>query len=101
MATFGVYVLSSPDNILTAEKTFVALALFGILRFPISVFPMLIGSLIQVTVSVRRLQAFLTLSEINPDDVTRDPNSSQYCSTLAPCTLLLTQPFVTRNQIII
>jgi hypothetical protein len=77
LVTFAVYVLSSPDNILTAEKTFVALALFGILRFPISIFPMLIGSLVQVAVSCRRLQAFLTLPEVNPDDVTRDPNSSQ------------------------
>lgn len=47
--TFAVYVLSSPENVLTAEKTFVALALFSILRFPISVFPMLVGTLVQVS----------------------------------------------------
>jgi hypothetical protein len=47
--TFSVYVLSSPENVLTAEKTFVALALFSILRFPISVFPMLVGTLVQVS----------------------------------------------------
>jgi len=38
VATFATYVLSSDSNILDAEKAFVSLALFNILRFPLSKF---------------------------------------------------------------
>ena len=48
LTTFAVYVLSSPDNVLDAEKAFVSLALFNILRFPLSMLPQLIASLVQV-----------------------------------------------------
>jgi hypothetical protein len=46
MATFFVYTLSG--NELTATKAFVAISLFNILRFPMSVFPRVIGNIIQV-----------------------------------------------------
>ena len=47
--TFATYVLiDSKNNVLTAEKAFVSLALFDILRFPISMIPQLVNSLILV-----------------------------------------------------
>jgi len=49
IATFATYVLSSKDNVLTAEKAFVALALFNLLRFPLVVFPSVLNSLIDVS----------------------------------------------------
>lgn len=49
LATFAVYVLSSPDNILDSEKAFVALSLFNILRFPLSMLPMIIANMVQVS----------------------------------------------------
>ena len=49
LITFAVYVLSSPKNILNAEKAFVSLALFNILRFPLSMLPMLIANMVQVS----------------------------------------------------
>ena len=48
LTTFAVYVLSSPDNVLDAEKAFVSLALFNIMRFPLNMLPMLMASLVQV-----------------------------------------------------
>lgn len=49
LATFAVYVLSSPANILDSEKAFVALSLFNILRFPLSMLPMIIANMVQVS----------------------------------------------------
>ena len=49
LTTFAVYVLSSEENVLDAEKAFVSLSLFNILRFPLSMLPQLIASLVQVS----------------------------------------------------
>jgi len=46
--TFATYVLIDDKNTLTAEKAFVSLALFNILRFPLSLLPNLITSIIMV-----------------------------------------------------
>ena len=48
LATFATFVLvnkdsSNPNDRLTADKAFVALSLFNILRFPLSMLPMLIS----------------------------------------------------------
>ena len=54
LATFATYVLvnkdsDNPDDRLTADKAFVALSLFNILRFPLSMLPMLISFVVQVS----------------------------------------------------
>ncbi|RUS88621.1 hypothetical protein EGW08_003647, partial [Elysia chlorotica] len=54
LTTFGVYVLSSSDNILDAEKAFVSLALFNILRFPLSMVPTVLTNLVQVSTQSAR-----------------------------------------------
>ena len=51
VTTFAVYVLSSEDNILDAQKAFVSLSLFNILKFPLSMLPQLIASLVQVSLT--------------------------------------------------
>ena len=48
LVTFAVYVLSDINNILDAEKAFVSLSLFNILRFPMSMLPQIISSIVQV-----------------------------------------------------
>lgn len=40
--TFAAYVLSDSENVLDSEKAFVSLSLFNILRFPLSMLPMMI-----------------------------------------------------------
>uniref|UniRef100_A0A7N8XQL6 Multidrug resistance-associated protein 1 n=1 Tax=Mastacembelus armatus TaxID=205130 RepID=A0A7N8XQL6_9TELE len=51
LSTFGVYVLIDEHNVLDAQKAFVSLALFNILRFPLNMLPMVISSMVQVGVS--------------------------------------------------
>ena len=53
LTTFAVYVLSDPSHNLDATKAFVSLSLFNILRFPLSMLPQLIASLVQVRVGER------------------------------------------------
>ncbi|CAF3925067.1 unnamed protein product [Rotaria sp. Silwood2] len=65
ITTFAAYVLSSENNILTAEKAFVSLALFNLLRFPLVVFPSIVNSIIEANVSNKRIQKFLNNEEID------------------------------------
>ena len=72
LATFTTYSLANlnnPGERLTADKAFVALSLFNILRFPLAMLPMLISNLIQASVSVKRLGAFLKNEELDPNIV--------------------------------
>lgn len=48
--SFATYVLADEKNILDSEKAFVSLSLFNILRFPLSMLPMMISNLVQVRV---------------------------------------------------
>ncbi|XP_030874742.1 multidrug resistance-associated protein 1 [Leptonychotes weddellii] len=48
LSTFAVYVTIDKNNILDAQKAFVSLALFNILRFPLNILPMVISSIVQV-----------------------------------------------------
>ncbi|XP_068732556.1 multidrug resistance-associated protein 1-like [Montipora capricornis] len=67
LATFTIYVLTG--NELTANKAFVALSLFNILRYPITFLPNVIISMIQGKVSIDRLTHFLNLEELDPNNV--------------------------------
>lgn len=52
LSTFTVYVLIDKNNVLDAQKAFVSLALFNILRFPLNMLPMVISSMVQVSVEI-------------------------------------------------
>ena len=77
LVTFATYVLSSPDNILDAEKAFVALALFNILRFPLSMLPMMISGMVQASVSVKRIDKYMNAPELNENAVTKINSPSE------------------------
>lgn len=65
--TFGLYVLWDPEkNILTPQITFVALALFNILRFPLAVFAMVFSQAVQCAASNTRLKEFFAAEEMTP-----------------------------------
>lgn len=72
LVTFAVFVSVSPDNILTPGKAFTAISLFNILRFPLSMLPMLIGAMVQTTVSKKRLEKFLGSDDLETDYVRHD-----------------------------
>ncbi|CAL8283935.1 unnamed protein product [Arctogadus glacialis] len=72
LATFGVFVAVSPENVLDAEKAFTSIALFNILRFPLTMLPMLIAIMVQTAVSKKRLEKFLGGEDLDPDIVRHD-----------------------------
>lgn len=57
--SFACYVLIDPSHVLDAERAFASLALFNILRFPMSMLPMLISNLVQVSISTHTMHAGL------------------------------------------
>uniref|UniRef100_A0A4W5LCQ0 ATP-binding cassette, sub-family C (CFTR/MRP), member 3 n=1 Tax=Hucho hucho TaxID=62062 RepID=A0A4W5LCQ0_9TELE len=67
LTTFAVYVTVDKNNILDAEKAFVSLSLFNILRFPLNMLPQVISSIIQASVSLKRIQDFLSHDELDPE----------------------------------
>ncbi|XP_042361797.1 multidrug resistance-associated protein 1 isoform X2 [Plectropomus leopardus] len=69
LSTFAVYVLIDENNVLDAQKAFVSLALFNILRFPLNMLPMVISSMVQASVSLKRLRVFLSHEELQEDSV--------------------------------
>uniref|UniRef100_A0A5F9C1S4 Multidrug resistance-associated protein 1 n=1 Tax=Oryctolagus cuniculus TaxID=9986 RepID=A0A5F9C1S4_RABIT len=71
LSTFAVYVMVDENNILDAQKAFVSLALFNILRFPLNILPMVISSIVQASVSLKRLRIFLSHEELEPDSIER------------------------------
>jgi len=65
--------LIDENNVLDAEKAFVSLSLFNILRFPMSMLPMMIASVIQSSVSIKRINKYMNLHELSEDrDVKKD-----------------------------
>ena len=76
LATFGTFVATS-DEPLTAEKAFVALSLFNILRIPLGTLPYVISMVIEASISMKRLNKFLQNDEIDPDNLeTREQAAS-------------------------
>uniref|UniRef100_A0A8C8SZK8 Multidrug resistance-associated protein 1 n=1 Tax=Pelusios castaneus TaxID=367368 RepID=A0A8C8SZK8_9SAUR len=71
LSTFAVYVLVDKNNVLDAQKAFVSLALFNILRFPLNILPMVISSIVQASVSLKRLRLFLSHEELETNSVIR------------------------------
>lgn len=55
LVTFATYVLVDENNVLDASTAFVSLSLFNILRFPLSMLPMLISNMVQVSVKHKML----------------------------------------------
>ncbi|KFP80701.1 Canalicular multispecific organic anion transporter 2, partial [Apaloderma vittatum] len=69
LTTFAVYVSVGEKNVLDAEKAFVSLSLFNILKFPLSMLPQVISSIVQTSVSLKRIQQFLSHDELDPNCV--------------------------------
>ncbi|NXD76744.1 MRP3 protein, partial [Halcyon senegalensis] len=69
LTTFAVYVSVNEKNVLDAEKAFVSLSLFNILKFPLNMLPQVISNIAQTSVSLRRIQQFLSHDELDPNCV--------------------------------
>jgi ABC-type multidrug transport system fused ATPase/permease subunit len=67
VTSFGVYITTNQP--LTSDIVFVAISLFGLLQFPLSMAPDLIAGIIEASVSLRRIESFLLLDEMDPETV--------------------------------
>ncbi|XP_076227008.1 multidrug-Resistance like Protein 1 isoform X3 [Nomia melanderi] len=74
LVSFATYVLIDEENRLNSTVAFVSLSLFNILRFPLSVLPMMIGNIVQAWVSVKRINKFMNSEELDPNNVQHDPS---------------------------
>lgn len=70
LATFATYALTGHP--LTPDKAFVALSLFNILRFPLTMLPMLVSFMVEAYVSMKRVTKFLLMDELDPGAVKRE-----------------------------
>uniref|UniRef100_A0A8C9FWW6 ABC-type glutathione-S-conjugate transporter n=1 Tax=Pavo cristatus TaxID=9049 RepID=A0A8C9FWW6_PAVCR len=88
LTTFAVYVLVDEKNILDAEKAFVSLSLFNILKFPLTMLPQVISNIAQTSVSLKRIQQFLSHDELDPNCVEREVIApGREISVVLPCFL--------------
>ena len=71
VAVFGIYALTNPQDPLTAEKIFVSITLFGLIRVPLIMLPFAVIDTVKMMVSIRRLDAFLKADELDPTAVER------------------------------
>lgn len=82
LVTLGVYVCVDENNVLDAEKAFVSVSLFNILKNPLNMLPQLISGLTQASVSLKRIQDFLNQDELDPQCVERKTISPGYAITI-------------------
>ncbi|OAD61579.1 Multidrug resistance-associated protein 1 [Eufriesea mexicana] len=76
LVSFATYILIDENNRLDSTVAFVSLSLFNILRFPLSILPMMIGNMVQAYVSVKRINKFMNTEELDPNNVQHDPSES-------------------------
>jgi ATP-binding cassette subfamily C (CFTR/MRP) protein 1 len=65
VVSFGVFVSIDRDNVLNAEKAFVSLTCFNMLRIPLILLPIMFNYLIFTIVSVKRLNKYLNADELD------------------------------------
>ncbi|XP_076239794.1 multidrug-Resistance like Protein 1 isoform X1 [Calliopsis andreniformis] len=74
LVSFATYILIDENNRLNSTIAFVSLSLFNILRFPLSILPMMIGNIVQAYVSVKRINKFMNAEELDPNNVQHEPS---------------------------
>ncbi|XP_015591556.1 multidrug resistance-associated protein 1 isoform X6 [Cephus cinctus] len=72
LVSFATFVFIDEKNVLDSTTAFVSLSLFNILRFPLSMLPMMITNIIQAAVSVKRINKFMNTEELDPNNVQHD-----------------------------
>ncbi|CAH2076223.1 unnamed protein product, partial [Iphiclides podalirius] len=73
LMSFGCFVLVNETEVLDSKRAFVALSLFNILRFPLSMLPNVISNVVQTSVGIKRLNKFMNCDELDVNSVEHDP----------------------------
>ncbi|KAI9148595.1 ATP-binding cassette glutathione S-conjugate transporter ycf1 [Blastocladiella emersonii ATCC 22665] len=79
--SFSVHTLVQKEP-LTPTKAFVSLSLFNLLQFPLTMFPNVINSCVEASVSLNRIHAFLTMEEVHNEYLVRKPKPAAASSTV-------------------
>ncbi|XP_076266257.1 multidrug resistance-associated protein 1-like isoform X4 [Rhynchophorus ferrugineus] len=72
LATFVSFIFSDKNNILTPERTFKSLTLFGTMSMPMGLLPILLVYTVETYVSVQRINTFMNAEELDPNNVSHD-----------------------------
>jgi len=79
LAIFSTFVLGDDDGELSIVLVFATLSFLSILRFPLMIIPRAVGALVQALVSMRRIEQFLNLMELEcPPGSGSDHDCSNY-----------------------
>ncbi|ORZ17222.1 multi drug resistance-associated protein MRP [Absidia repens] len=76
LSSFALFVMFA-DRPLTSDIAFVAISLFTLLQFPLAVFPNVITSTIEASVSLFRIEGYLSSEELDPNAVTHEDYKTQ------------------------
>eukprot|EP00095_Tigriopus_kingsejongensis_P003830 maker-scaffold2698_size13172-snap-gene-0.3 protein:Tk03830 transcript:maker-scaffold2698_size13172-snap-gene-0.3-mRNA-1 annotation:"multidrug resistance-associated protein 1 isoform x4" len=72
LSSFTVYVFMDGGNVLDAQKAFVTLTYLNIMRMPMSVLPFMIIGLVQVGVSLDRINKYMNNEELDDNALEHD-----------------------------
>ncbi|XP_013142439.1 PREDICTED: multidrug resistance-associated protein 1 [Papilio polytes] len=71
--TFFTYVISDPENnILAPDKIFVSMSLFFVMHLPLGLLPLIVVSVIETSVGIKRLNKFMNCDELDVNSVEHD-----------------------------
>nr|XP_034320755.1 multidrug resistance-associated protein 1 isoform X2 [Crassostrea gigas] len=70
-----IFTLMTSSSYLSANKVFVSLSLVNTLRFTVTMVPFVITGLIQMLVSIKRIEEFLCKEDLKPDNVSTSINT--------------------------
>ncbi|BFZ12050.1 hypothetical protein BsWGS_15089 [Bradybaena similaris] len=73
--TFATYLLSDRNNVLDPQKAFVCLSLFNLLKVPLYFISTLLTYTVQINVSIKRLDNFLTKEDLDESNTKWDVNA--------------------------
>ncbi|XP_062927402.1 canalicular multispecific organic anion transporter 1 isoform X1 [Mobula hypostoma] len=73
LVSFAVYLAVDENHVLDAGKAFTSISLYNILRFPLTMLPMLISSVTQAVVSCKRLEKFLGGKDLDTSAIQHNP----------------------------
>ncbi|XP_075974899.1 multidrug resistance-associated protein 1-like isoform X2 [Anticarsia gemmatalis] len=76
MMSFACFVLVNDKEVLDSQRVFVALSLFNILRFPMSMLPHVLSNVVQTYVSIKRLNKFLNSDQLDSSVINHNPDES-------------------------
>ncbi|XP_013177998.1 PREDICTED: multidrug resistance-associated protein 1 isoform X1 [Papilio xuthus] len=71
--TFFTYVISDPENnVLAPDKIFVSMSLFFVMHLPLGLLPLIVVSVIETSVGIKRLNKFMNCDELDVNSVEHD-----------------------------